>query len=86
VLLMLDIYSASESPIEGIDSKSLCRSIRQRGKVDPIYVGQAQQLYAVFEDILKDQDIVFLQGAGNVGNIAQNLADNKFDLSLLRNL
>lgn len=84
VLLMLDIYAASEAPIEGIDSKTLCRSIRQRGKVDPIYVGQTPQLYHVLEDILKDQDIVFLQGAGNVGNIAQSLAENNFNLSLLR--
>jgi UDP-N-acetylmuramate--alanine ligase len=86
VLLMLDVYAASEDPIEGIDSKTLCRSIRQRGKVDPIYVGQEAQLYEVFDDILKDQDIVFLQGAGNVGNIAQKLAENKFDLARLRQL
>ena len=84
VLLMLDIYAASEAPIDGIDSKALCRSIRQRGKVDPIYVGQAEQLYAVFSDVLCGQDLVFLQGAGNVGNIAQTLADKHFNLSLLR--
>lgn len=83
VLLLLDIYAASEEPIEGVDSKSLCRSIRQRGKVDPIYVGQPEQLYAVMQDILVDQDCVFLQGAGNVGNIAQQLAQHSFNLPLL---
>lgn len=83
VLLLLDVYAASEAPIEGVDSKSLCRSIRQRGKVDPIYVGQPDQLYSVMKDVLQDHDTVFLQGAGNVGNIAQELAKHKFDLSVL---
>ncbi|MFW8590483.1 UDP-N-acetylmuramate--L-alanine ligase [Glaciecola sp. 2405UD65-10] len=83
VLLLLDVYAASESPIEGVDSKSLCRSIRQRGKVDPIYVGQPEQLYSVMQDVLQDEDTVFLQGAGNIGNIAQELAKHQFDLSVL---
>ncbi|MGB3725332.1 MAG: UDP-N-acetylmuramate--L-alanine ligase [Glaciecola sp.] len=83
VLLLLDVYGASESPIEGVDSKALCRSIRLRGKVDPVYVGAPHNLYSVLQDILQNQDTVFLQGAGNVGNLAQTLAQNAFDLSLL---
>ena len=38
VLLMLDVYPAGEAPIPGADSRSLCRTIRGRGKVDPILV------------------------------------------------
>lgn len=83
VLLLLDVYAASEPVIEGVDSRSLCRSIRQRGKIDPVYVGQPQQVYAVLQDIISDQDIVFLQGAGNVGNIAASLAEHEFDLNIL---
>ena len=83
VLLLLDVYAASEPVIEGVDSRSLCRSIRQRGKIDPIYVGEPQQLYGVLEDIIKDQDVVFLQGAGNVGNIAALLAKHEFNLDAL---
>ncbi len=83
VLLLLDIYSANEEAIEGVDSKALCRSIRQRGKVDPIYVRETSQVYSVLNDIVKDQDVVFLQGAGNIGNIANELAQQKFDLTTL---
>src|SRR5690606_37914150 len=36
-LLMLDVYAAGEEPIAGADSRSLCRSIRTRGKVDPLF-------------------------------------------------
>ena len=36
-LIMLDVYAAGEVAIVGADSKSLCRSIRNLGKVDPIF-------------------------------------------------
>lgn len=74
-LLLLDIYSASESPIDGVDSKSLCRSIRQRGKLDPVYVGSPEHLFEVLPDILQADDVLFMQGAGNVGNLAQSLLE-----------
>jgi UDP-N-acetylmuramate--alanine ligase len=86
VLLLLDVYAASEQAIEGVDSKSLCRSVRLRGKVDPIYVGEPVSLYSILQDVLKEQDVVFLQGAGNVGNIAADLAKYSFDLVHLNNL
>ncbi|MGU0016337.1 hypothetical protein ACVXG9_15995 [Escherichia coli] len=35
-LLMLEVYPAGEAPIPGADSRSLCRTIRGRGKIDPI--------------------------------------------------
>ena len=47
VLLLLDVYPASEQPIEGADSKSLCRSIRQRGQIEPVYVGGKEALPAI---------------------------------------
>ncbi|HHE9086484.1 TPA: glutamate ligase domain-containing protein, partial [Haemophilus influenzae] len=43
-LIMLDVYAAGEAPIVGADSKSLCRSIRNLGKVDPILVSDTSQL------------------------------------------
>lgn len=78
-LLLLDIYSASEAPVDGVDSKSLCRSIRQRGKVDPIYVGSPEQLFNILPDILQPDDVLFMQGAGNIGNLAQSLLTLKCD-------
>lgn len=76
-VLLLDIYAASEPPIEGIDSQSLCRTIRQRGRIDPVYVGAPDLLFSVLTDILRDGDVLFMQGAGNIGNLAQQLVDVK---------
>lgn len=78
-LLLLDIYAASEAPIEGIDSKSLCRSIRQRGNLEPIYVSSQDNLMKILADVLSDGDVVFAQGAGNIGDIAQRLASTGLD-------
>ncbi|GAC30873.1 UDP-N-acetylmuramate--alanine ligase [Glaciecola pallidula DSM 14239 = ACAM 615] len=83
VLLLLDIYAASEEPIEGIDSKSLCRSIRQRGKLEPIYVSSVQNLYKILADVMTDGDVLFAQGAGNIGDIAQSIASTELNKAAL---
>lgn len=84
VLLLLDVYAASESPIEGADSKSLCRSLRQRGQVEPVYVGDNDALPAILANQLTDGDIVMTQGAGNIGQIAKKLASLALSPDALR--
>lgn len=71
-LLMLDVYSAGESPISGADSASLCRNIRKRGNIEPIYVG-ADELSQVLAPVIEQGDIVLTQGAGSVGQAALEL-------------
>jgi UDP-N-acetylmuramate--alanine ligase len=78
VLLLLEVYSAGESPIPGADSRTLCRSIRQRGRVDPIFVEQNDDLPKSLWDILLDGDIVLTQGAGNIGSIAAGLGEKLY--------
>jgi UDP-N-acetylmuramate--alanine ligase len=74
VLLMLEVYAAGEKPISGADSKSLCRSIRQRGKVDPVLVKKHDELRGLLDGLLQDGDILVTQGAGNIGNLCKQLA------------
>ncbi|MFT3928673.1 MAG: UDP-N-acetylmuramate--L-alanine ligase [Spongiibacteraceae bacterium] len=74
VLLMLDVYSAGEDPIAGADSRSLCRSIRSRGKVEPVFVEKIEQIADVLKSVVRAGDIVLTQGAGNIGAIAAELA------------
>jgi UDP-N-acetylmuramate--alanine ligase len=78
VLILLDVYSAGEDAIPGADSRSLARSIRQRGLVDPIFVGTIEEVPALLKDILHDGDVVVTQGAGNVAQLAQDLASSDF--------
>ena len=73
-LFLLDVYSAGEKAIRGADSKSLCRSIRQRGQLDPIHVKNVAELKRLLDEVLNDGDILVTQGAGNVNMIAKQLA------------
>lgn len=82
-LLLLDVYAASESPIDGADSRSLCRSIRQRGAIEPIYVGDKDALPSILANVLQDNDVVMTQGAGNIGKIAKQLANSALEPSRL---
>jgi UDP-N-acetylmuramate--alanine ligase len=74
VLLLLEVYSAGEAPIAGADGRTLCRSIRLRGSVDPIFVPAPEGLKEVLDHVLKPDDILLLQGAGNIGALAVDLA------------
>ncbi|QOL25902.1 UDP-N-acetylmuramate--L-alanine ligase [Thalassotalea sp. LPB0316] len=80
-LLLLDVYSAGETPIAGADSKSLARSIRQRGQVEPIYVSDVNELAELLDNQLTADDMVITQGAGNIGAVARSLVkDARFNL------
>ena len=74
-LIMLDVYAAGETPIVGADSKALCRSIRNLGKVDPILVSDTEQLGDVLDQIIQDGDLILAQGAGSVSKISRGLAE-----------
>ncbi len=78
LLLLLEVYGAGEKPLPGADSHSLCGSIRQRGKIDPIRVDEDGQLREILRGLLRPGDIVLTQGAGNVGALARELADKGF--------
>jgi len=77
VLLLLDVYSAGEDVIPGADSRTLCRSIRQRGHIDPIFVGNLKALERVLSDVLENDDLVLTQGAGNIGTLSKDWAETK---------
>lgn len=70
-LVLLDVYSAGEMPIVGADSRSLAGSIRQRKKVDPIFIEQHDALFDTLTQILEEGDVVVFQGAGDVGSLFQ---------------
>ncbi len=73
-LLLMEVYPAGEEPVPGADSKNLCRSIRQRGQVDPIYVERDADVMPLLEAVLRPGDILLAQGAGDIGGLALQLA------------
>jgi UDP-N-acetylmuramate--alanine ligase len=73
VLVLLEVYSAGESPIPGADGRALSRAIRVRGQVDPVFVDDFEELPTLLARIIKADDVILTMGAGNVGQIATQL-------------
>ena len=69
-LLLLEVYPAGESPIAGADSRSLCRAIRQRGHMEPIFVENREEITTLLARNVRDNDILLVLGAGDIGALA----------------
>jgi UDP-N-acetylmuramate--alanine ligase len=76
VLLLMEVYPAGEEPIPGADSRQLCHSIRQRGVLDPIYVERGADLAPLLKPLLRPNDILLCQGAGDIGGVAPQLINH----------
>jgi len=72
-LLLLEIYPASETPIPGISSHALAERIKQLGKITTSVAKDIDQLLKFLKNVLHDNDILLLQGAGNIGSVSQKL-------------
>lgn len=83
-LLLLDIYSAGENPVVGADGRSLCRAIRQRGKVDPIFVRKRDEIPRLLENIIEANDLLLVLGAGDVNQVSAGLLDQFSQKAVLR--
>ena len=75
MVLLLDVYPAGEQPIPGADSRSLSRALRARGKVELILVGTESELQMQLDNIARDNDILLLLGAGDIGALGARLLE-----------
>ncbi len=73
-LVLTEVYPAGEAPIAGADAKSLARSIRTRGRIDPVVVGSTGELRDALAGVLRSGDLLLMMGAGDIGAAAQQLA------------
>lgn len=78
-LLLMEVYPAGEKPIAGADGRSMCGTIRQRGPVDPVFIERDESLKTPLQTILRPGDLLLTQGAGDIGGIAVNIAENLSD-------
>ena len=73
VLLVTEVYAAGETPIAGADGRAICRAVRTRGLVEPVFVERVDELAEALRGVLRDGDVVLTMGAGNIGAVAQDL-------------
>jgi UDP-N-acetylmuramate--alanine ligase len=73
VLRLVDVYPASEDPIEGVTSEALARAIATRGHPDVAWAGD---LRAAGERLAREAvagDVVLTLGAGSVWTAGEEL-------------
>jgi UDP-N-acetylmuramate--alanine ligase len=68
ILHIIDIYPASERPIEGVNSKALVEGIHARGHKRVRYVPDKNDLSEITES-LREGDMLITLGAGDVTNL-----------------
>lgn len=76
-VVLTDVYAASEAKIPGADGEALFAAIKQTGMQQITFVPALETLPSVLSTILKDGDVVILQGAGNIVTMATVLTERK---------
>lgn len=77
-LILLDIYSAGEEKIDGINSIALAKSIRQFGVLSPIYISDSESIRDVLCKILKKNNLLITQGAGDISTLSRKIQKYNF--------
>ena len=80
VLLVTEVYAAGEAPIAGADGRAICRAVRSRGLVEPLFVEKVEELAESLKDIIRDGDVIVTMGAGNISAIAHALPERFAEL------
>lgn len=74
ILFLMDIYAASEPPIEGVSAEVLYKKLKNAG-VNVIFNPDKENIKADVLKELKEGDIVFTIGAGDVYKIGESIKE-----------
>ena len=75
VVYVLDIYAASEPPIEGITGQALAERIRDFGHRCVEFTGTIDQTVEAVTEKIRDGDVVLTLGAGNVWQAGEKILE-----------
>jgi UDP-N-acetylmuramate--alanine ligase len=73
VLLVTEVYAAGEAPIAGADGRAICRAVRGRGQLEPLFVEKVEELPQALRDLIKGGDVILAMGAGSISAVAHRL-------------
>jgi len=73
VLLVTEVYAAGEAPIAGADGRAICRVVRGRGKLEPLFLEKVEELPEALRGLVKGGDVIVAMGAGSISAAAHRL-------------
>jgi len=74
-VIITDVFSAGEEPIEGIDKDALVNGLRDHGHRDVHSLDKDENLPKLIASLAKPNDYVICLGAGNISKLAYELPD-----------
>jgi len=75
VVYVLDIYAASEKPIEGVTAEFLTENIRRYGHKNANYIGDIETAALKVSENLREGDLVITLGAGSVTRLSDEILE-----------
>jgi UDP-N-acetylmuramate--alanine ligase len=72
-LLVTEVYAAGEDPIPNADGRAICRAVRSRGQIEPVFVEDVGELGGALAGLIADGDVILTMGAGSIGAVAHEL-------------
>ena len=73
-LILLEIYSAGEKPIDGISSSALLESLKDKGLKNLLLANSTKQaLKLISSSFSKKKEVLLIQGAGSISDISKKL-------------
>ena len=73
LLVLTDIYPASEAPIPGIEAGKLAVQLKERGLQQVYHCGDLAEAVTFLQDILRPGDLLLTMGAGDVTKAGQHI-------------
>lgn len=75
VLVMTDIYAASEEPMEGISTKCLLAEIVRHGQKHTLHIPEVETMAEEVLGMVQENDLVLTLGAGNIVRVGEKLVE-----------
>ena len=76
LLLIVEVYAAGEDMIAGADGLALCRGVRRFGGTNPLFAPTPEEALELLRSLLRNGDVVIVQGAGNVSRVSRGLEES----------
>ena len=75
ILILTDIYSAGEAPIDGINGESLLKKVMASSDQNVSYIPKREDIAPFIADMAEDGDLVLTMGAGDIYKTGEELVD-----------
>jgi UDP-N-acetylmuramate--alanine ligase len=74
-VLLSEVYAAGEAPIVAADGRSLARSVRLAGRIEPVFVDDIAAMPQAIVENARAGDVVLCMGAGSIGAVPAKVVE-----------